>query len=78
MGYNKPATATRLAFFLKQACNVSSSSLTSTVDMRRRRTLPNLVEAFNLQKIHRKLEFYFALGFLFFEDGNHSHRGVFF
>jgi hypothetical protein len=64
-GYNESVTATHLAFFLKLARIASNSSSTSTIDMRRRRPLPNLVEAFNLQKIRWKLEFDFTLGFQF-------------
>jgi hypothetical protein len=66
-GYNEPMTVIHLALFPDSACSASNSSSTSTVDMRQWRPLPNLIEAFNLQKIQQKLKFDFTVGFQFLQ-----------
>jgi hypothetical protein len=78
VGYNELAIATRLNLFPGAACSASNSSLTSTVDMRRWRPLPNLVEAFNLQKIQQKLELGFMLGFQFLRMEITNVRALFY
>jgi hypothetical protein len=64
-GYNEPVT--QLTFFLEPSRSTSNSSPTSTIDMHRRWPLSNLVEAFNMQKLHQKLGFDFAVGFQFLQ-----------